>query len=297
MGALVVTLLQLMGRIPVRWAHTVGRLMGWMLAVRRTRSREVARLNLQMTYPKMASDEREQLLQETLRHTGMAGTEMGVFWGASPDKGRALIREVHGLEVMQQALADERGLLLCVPHLGNWEVLNHYVTTLTPITAMYRPAKDKTLDNWMLKSREETGIKMVPTTAAGIKRLFKELKAGKPVGILPDQEPRRPSGEFAPFMGVPTLTPRLPHELIQRCNAVVVFGFSKRLPNSEGFDIYFLPAHDKVYSTDSVEACEGINLSVEACVRLCPEQYQWTYKRFKRQPEGVPNPYKAAGLP
>ena len=35
----------------------------------------------------------------------------------------------------------------------------------------------------------------------------------------------------------------------------------------------------------------GLNASVETTVLEAPAQYQWEYKRFKRQPPGQPRPY------
>jgi KDO2-lipid IV(A) lauroyltransferase len=34
-----------------------------------------------------------------------------------------------------------------------------------------------------------------------------------------------------------------------------------------------------------------MNRGLERCVRECPEQYWWGYKRFRRQPPGAPDFY------
>jgi KDO2-lipid IV(A) lauroyltransferase len=38
-------------------------------------------------------------------------------------------------------------------------------------------------------------------------------------------------------------------------------------------------------------ALAGMNHSIEVLMRGVPEQYQWEYKRFKRQPPGQVRPY------
>ncbi|ASP37983.1 lauroyl acyltransferase [Bacterioplanes sanyensis] len=295
MGYLIVAILKLSGLIPLRWAQRLGLGVGWLMTRFRNRSREVARRNLQMVYPQMDSAEREQLWRETLRQTGMVSMEMGVLWGGSQAKGLALVREVHNVEVLQQALSANKGVLFCVPHLGNWEVLNHYITTQTEVLAMYRPAKNAVLNRWMLSSRGKTGIRLVPTTSTGVKEMFRAIKAGEFVGILPDQEPKPRSGVFAPFMGVEALTPKLCHELLQRSDAVALFGFTQRLPNGEGFDIHFIKPDDAIYDPDPAVSATALNAAIEACVEHAPEQYQWTYKRFKRRPGDGKNPYKGIG--
>ncbi len=39
------------------------------------------------------------------------------------------------------------------------------------------------------------------------------------------------------------------------------------------------------------QAAAALNQGVELCVRRCPEQYQWSYKRFKTRPPGQPKLY------
>jgi len=34
-----------------------------------------------------------------------------------------------------------------------------------------------------------------------------------------------------------------------------------------------------------------MNRTVEQCIRMAPEQYQWSYKRFRQRPDGSRNPY------
>ena len=294
----MIGLIKVMGLIPLKWSQRIGRLIGHILYRRRTCSREVARVNLQMCYPDMAEVELERLLQQTLLQNGMTGTEMGPMWGYSQQEGLALLKNVHNEELFDQALADERGVLLLCPHQGNWELVNNYVSSRCPITIMYRPAKSKVFNEWMVSRREEVGCKLVPTTGAGVKHLFAVLKGGGMVGFLPDQEPKARSGVFAPFMAVEqTLTPKLPHELLKRTGAIGLFISVERLPDAEGFDIHFFAADDELYADDAVVAAAALNRGIAQCVAVAPAQYQWTYKRFKRQPDDGKNPYKVAGVP
>lgn len=291
----MIGLIRLMSLLPLSLAQGIGRLIGWMLWFRRTRAREVARVNLTQVYPDMAEQERHALLKSTLMHNGMAATEMGMLWGRSRESSLKLIRQVHNEELIDQALESEQGLLLLAPHIGNWELLNQYLTERTRMTIMFKPAKNPVFDQWMKQRREVSGARLVPTTAGGVRALFKTLQKGESAGFLPDQEPEQRSGMMVPFMGVSTLTPRMPFELLQRTKARALMVFAVRLPASQGFDIHLLEPDPLLYSDDPVEACEGLNRSVECVVATAPEQYQWTYKRFKRQPGG--NPYVLAKVP
>lgn len=292
MGYLYIGLIKLFGLIPFKTAQRFGAWIGKQAMKRPTRMREVAKTNIAMVYPQLSAQEQEELLRNSLQETGMSGAEMGAMWGADPDKGRSLVRKVHNLEVLTDAIASGRGVLLSAPHLGNWEVMNHIATMHATVTAMYKPSKNKVLDRWMRESRQKTGGLLVPTTRAGVKAMFLALEEGKLAGILPDQEPKERSGVFAPFMGVEALTPKLPHELLKKTGALAVFGFAKRLPNAEGFEVYFFAGDDDIYSDDLRTSATSMNRTIEKMIAIAPEQYQWTYKRFKRRPDGGVNPYK-----
>jgi KDO2-lipid IV(A) lauroyltransferase len=64
----------------------------------------------------------------------------------------------------------------------------------------------------------------------------------------------------------------------------VIFCYAERLPSGKGYHLNFLPAPDGI-SDDNIDiAATAMNLGVERCIRAIPEQYQWTYKRFKTRP-------------
>ena len=121
--------------------------------------------------------------------------------------------------------------------------------------------------------------------------MLRALKGGRLLGLLPDQQPKVGEGSFAPFFGVEALTMTLLSRLAARANVAVVFGFAERLPRGAGFRVHFLPAPAGIDAEDERTALTALNAGIEACVRVCPAQYQWTYKRFSRRPAGEANPY------
>ncbi len=52
-----------------------------------------------------------------------------------------------------------------------------------------------------------------------------------------------------------------------------------------GFILRYSPARTEVYGEDLRQAAAAVNREVEDCLRHCPEQYQWEYKRFRTRPE------------
>ena len=208
--------------------------------------------------------------------------ELGFAWIARPERVETAIVEVHGRELLDEARAENRGVIVLAPHFGNWEVLNFWLSSHFPFTAMYEPPKIADLDPVIRHGRERMGAELVPTNPRGVAALLKALKRAEAVGILPDQEPSWGSGVFADFFGRPAYTATLLPKLVARTQARVVTGVARRLPDGRGFAIHFLAADERVYDTDEVTSAAGVNACVESAIALDPVQYQWEYKRWKK---------------
>lgn len=291
-GYIAVGLIKVMGLLSLSGAQKLGRFIGWTLWIRKTRSREVARVNAALCFPEKTKEEQDEFVRAALIEGAMTTTEVAAAWGWEPEKGRALIKGVEGEDALNEALAENRGTLFMPLHHGNWEFLNHVMQGRGKLVGMYRPAKMPPFDKFMHDSRARLDLGLVPTTREGVQAMFDTLERGDIAVVLPDQEPRRPYGEFVKFFGVDALTPKLPYELIQKTGCNVVFGFCERLPNAEGFRAHFVKADDAIYSPDMAVQMQSMNDTIEKCVRMFPLQFEWSYKRFKKQLDGKPNPYK-----
>jgi KDO2-lipid IV(A) lauroyltransferase len=144
-------------------------------------------------------------------------------------------------------------------------------------------------------------VTQVRAEAAGVRQLLRTLREGGVVGILPDQQPKGGDGEFAPFFGMPALTMTLLSRLAARSGAIVVFAWCERLPATDpasppAFVVHVEPAPPDIASTTPGVGVRALNGMVESIARRDPAQYQWTYKRYSRQPRTNPdvdaNPYK-----
>ena len=121
------------------------------------------------------------------------------------------------------------------------------------------------------------------------------LRAGDIAGILPDQVPDEAGGAYAPFYGIPALTMTLLVRLQQKTGATVVLAFARRCDSEAGpgFEVVFREPDAAIYAEDMSEALAAMNRAIETLIALAPEQYQWEYKRFRRQPQGSPRIYQA----
>lgn len=285
-ATLIKLLLRLFARLPLRMAHAVGAIIGTWFVFMPNKLRTITRTNVALCFPAMGEQERTRLLHRSLIETGKTLTETGALWLWPKDKMLALVSQVSGEHLVKEALAQGKGVILATPHLGSWEAVGLYCSAHYPITSLYRPPRMSELDNMMRAARQRLGATLVPTDAGGIRALYRALAQGKVVGILPDQEPGAGTGIFAPLFGVPAYTMVLVARLALKTKAPVIFTYAERLPLSSGYHLHFLRAPPALHEGSVEDATCAVNAMIEECVRTLPDQYQWSYKRFRSRPAG-----------
>ncbi|ALG68254.1 lysophospholipid acyltransferase family protein [Beggiatoa leptomitoformis] len=279
--------------LPLSKVHAIASFIGRILRYLPNSSiTYVTRKNIALCYPDLSAEEQQQLVQSSLIETCKTMSELGAIWLWSPKRVMSLVRQVSGETYLKQAIQQGRGVILLTPHLGSWEMAGLYASAHYVITSLYRPPKRAGLNSLIKRGREQIGARLVPTDKAGIRALYQTLKQGDIAGILPDQVPHQDgTGEFAPFFKHPAYTMTLVSRFARKNHSPVIFTYAERLPKGAGFHIHFLPAPVNIASEDLSLAVNALNQGVESCIRACPSQYQWGYKRFKRLPDGMESVY------
>lgn len=283
---LALWILRLFALLPLGLAQALGASVGLLLSVLPNSLRHVAQVNIDACFPDWPQAARKRLVRQSLMEDGKGLAEMGALWLWPNARILALVRDVRGGALVEQAVASGKGVIIASPHLGAWEIVGPYLASRWPMTILYRPSRLAELDATIRAARERGGASLVPTDAGGVRSLFKALGRGELVGILPDQEPALESGVFAPFFGIDTNTMVLLPRLAQKSGATVLFVFAERLPWGRGYILHVEPAPAGIDDQDATVAATALNQVVERCVRVAPAQYQWSYKRFKKRPQG-----------
>jgi len=275
--------------MPLRAVRLLGRALGDIAWVTGSSAARITRLNLGLCLPDRPAPELDRLARASLRETGQLLAETGMLLHWPQAQWRALCVAVEGDGLLRDALAERRGVLLLVPHLGNWEYLSLYLGQFG-VTALYDPPRMPGLDEPIRNARSRSGARLVAIGRKGIRAVIQALGTGGLVAILPDQVPDRQSGVYADFFGRPALTMTLAGELARRLQPHVLVGAAFRTRG--GFALKFAEADADVRSQDPASAAEAVNRCMERLVRAAPAQYQWEYKRFKRPPPGWQDPYR-----
>ncbi|WP_295392683.1 lysophospholipid acyltransferase family protein [uncultured Thiodictyon sp.] len=281
-------LVQLLARLPLSALHRLGAWVGWVFIHWPNRQRRNALINLKLCLPALDHAELIALRDRNLVEFGKTYLEIGYLWLRPLPQVHDLVREVHGAEFLLRQPG--KGLIVLSPHLGAWELAGLHLARQGPTAIFYKP--QRYLDGLILAARQRCGAELAPITARGIRVLVQALERGDYVGVLPDQEPKEDKGAvFAPLFGIPAFSMLLVNRLARRTGAPVIFMFAQRLPDAAGFRMHCIPAPAGIDSDDDVVAATALNRGIEQCVAICPEQYVWPYKRYRRRPAGLPGIY------
>ncbi len=261
--------------------RAIGRSCGLLYYIFNNRRVDIARYNLKLCYPQLSQEKREKIVKNQCMQAGMWVMEAGAAWGWTPEKAMKKMT-IRNERTLLDAEASGRGVIVGIPHLGNWEMLNHYFCSRHEMTALFKPDdKQPALTEFILEQRNRNGIIMAPADKRGIRALIKSLRSGRLVALLPDHIPSEGMGVYAPFYGHPAYTDTLISSLARKHDAIVLLATALRTKN--GFDIVFDVVKNQS-SEDPCQAAKGINEAVETAINRAPSQFQWMYGRFKKQP-------------
>lgn len=249
--------------------------------------RHTAERNLERCYPDMPEEQRQELVRESFVHYLCSVLETGHNWYWPVEKLQARCDGVTNEALLVEALNCGEGLVVLAPHFGAWEYLGMYLQRFPDIAILYKPPANPALEAALLDRRRRGGAKLIGATPSGLRQLYAHVSAGYGVGVLPDQQPSRGQGRFAPFFGHAALTGILAPRLIHKTNCRVLACVCERLEGGR-YRVHILPVDDAIHSDDLDAATAEVNRAVEECIAINPAQYLWSYRRFKKRPEGEP---------
>jgi KDO2-lipid IV(A) lauroyltransferase len=218
-------------------------------------------------------------------HAGQMVAELPRLWlGRSV---RVLWSDRASLDaVFAQATSNSKGIIFLTPHLGSWEVAGQAIAAACNahgkvMTVMYKPAKQAWLDEIVQAARRRPGMETVPADVSGVRQTLRVLKNGGAIGLLPDQVPQHGMGVWSSVFGKPAYTMTLAAKLAQSNECPVVMVWCQRLHWGAGYQV-FTRALDLPLQ-DSLEAVvQQINHSVEDAIKALPQEYLWSYARYKQ---------------
>jgi KDO2-lipid IV(A) lauroyltransferase len=147
-----------------------------------------------------------------------------------------------------------------------------------PIFGLYRPQKQKWVDDVLYWLRSQTGMSLL-STHQSLKETYRVLKAGKVLGNVGDQG----QGLRIPFLGRETNFPEGPVRLAQKTGSSLLFYACIR----EGKYLRMkLISEIEIDSENLYNTMQIFVLALERLIQQHPEQYFWVHdiwKEFRRE--------------
>ena len=196
----------------------------------------------------------------------------------NPKKSLDLV-EVVNFDIVVSAFNEGHGLLMLTPHLGCFEVIPRIIAQHYPATILYRPSRQKWLNEVVEAGRLYPNLDFVPTNLHGVRQMTRALNRKEAIGILPDQVPSGKEGVWVPFFGRPAYTTPLPARLANRNQTPVLMFTAKRKSLGRGWLMEMTRLAP--LSEDAVLAATEINQALEQAILKAPEQFIWAYNRYK----------------
>ena len=282
--------LWLVVQLPYKVQLCIGRMLGAVMYRIAGDRRRIAARNLELCFPDKTAAERERLLKENFASTGIAFFEMAMSWWWSKPR-LAKLAHVEGLEYLEQAQREGKGVILMAFHFTTLEIGAALLGQQHTIDGMYREHNNALFDFIQRRGRERHNADSLAVERDDVRGMLKLLRSGRAIWYAPDQDYGAKQSIFVPLFGIPAATVTATSKFAKLGKAKVVPFTQQRLADGSGYKLVIhAPLSDFPGESDEAD-CLRINQWVERAIRECPEQYLWAHRRFKTRPPGEPKLY------
>ena len=270
-------------RIPKRHILILGRLLGSFAYNFDITHRRIVRRNLHFAFPELSQNQVQGMSKRIFQHFGIAILEILQMSCSTCEE---MLKNVHveGDEIVTQALAEQKGVIIISAHLGNWEMALQYCPCYLQrsLTGVAKRLRNKMLDSFVHMSRTRFGNKIIYKKGA-LPEMTQTLRQGEILGLLMDIS-RRFDGVEVKFFGRRATATPAAAMLALRCKSPLIPIFCHR--NSRGELVIKVEDPLEIKRTGNLRSdlqtnTQLITDSVERAVRKHPEQWNWLLKRWK----------------
>lgn len=282
---IILILIRSLGLLPLSVLRALGGIIGLSVFYFSKRAGKRTKQNLTLT--KLATGDNLQqtaMARRAAMELGKTMIEMVcLLWYSDKKVHASLVKTSVNEDILQQAIDANLPIIFLTPHMSNFEVALRNMSTKTKriFTVLYKPTKKAWINHLMLRGRTTDNIKPLPTTRSGILRFAKTIRDGGMIGLLPDSVASSSDGVWVDFFGQKVFATTLAAKLIiNNPQAVTFIVATKRIKG--GFHVEYIPV--TAATADVKQVVQQIYQIIEQIVLMAPEQYYWSYDRFRTPP-------------
>lgn len=189
-------------------------------------------------------------------------------------------------KILIDALNKKEKIILITAHYGNWELLSLSIAAFFgPLTVVGRSLNSQSMNEILKKNREQYNIKLLDKKGS-MKGLINDLKKGRIIGLLVDQNTNLKQGVIVDFFGKKATHTTAASLLSRRFNAKIIPTFI----STNNFKKYIITFYDPLECIKTKDAAEDIKRCTQAqasitenIIRQKPDEWFWFHKRWKNQ--------------
>jgi len=241
---------------------------------------KISKININIAYSSKNKEYRESLVKRSVKQSIRSYYETLFCFSRSQNKLNQSIFKVENRFLYSQTNKD-LGLILLSTHNRSVDLLLNQFSIQDHVTAIFKPIKIKALNEFVKKNRQKNGSKVYETNLTGVKKLFSALRSGETIAMAADQVPAKNMGVFEEFFGRKVYTTNLIPSLHSKTKAPIV---SVAIHSDNLNDqLYIRYGSKSTYNEKSQYNAKAMNKEIERIISINPEDYNWEYKRFKKQ--------------
>jgi KDO2-lipid IV(A) lauroyltransferase len=282
----------LVAQLPYALLLRIGGLIGMIGYYLRPKRHRRAAKQLRLCFPAMSAHAVQRLRLANAQSYGIGLMERLIGWWWPVRRTERLLNSVRGLEHLQRAQREGRGVILLVLHTTTMEICATLLRRHIEVDFMYQASSNPVLEWVQRRGRsrpevapaEQASANTAAIESASTRTMIRRLRAGRVVWYSPDRDfgPDK-AHVHAPLFGMPAATITATSRYAKMSGAqVLTLEFWRDAQG--GYSAAFGAPLQNLPSDSDVDDCTRINAWIEAAVRRHPEQYRWVHKRFRTQP-------------
>ena len=286
MTRVVLVIMWLLHLLPLPLLAALGRGLGLLLYAVVSERRHVTLTNLGLCFPELSVAEKSALARRHFMAFGRSFLELGLWWHASPERIRRLVRLEGGEKLVAYK---DKPVILLVPHFVGIDAGWIRLALEHGLVAIYTHQKNRIFEAAMNDGRLRFGNCALASRQEGTRRALKAMKEGRFFHYSPDMDYGPKESVFVPFFGVQTATITGLARLAKLTGATVIPVVTRM--TSGGYVASVGEPWGDFPGTDELADARHLNAFIETEALKSPEQYYWLHKRFKTRPPGEQGVY------
>jgi KDO2-lipid IV(A) lauroyltransferase len=282
-------------RLSWKWAYRVGGCIGRMLYLLKIR-RDVAMTNLDIVYGETKTDgEKERIYRKSLLNLGQVVINYFRLPHMGPDFWQSNC-EWKNEHILRDAMNRKKGALLIAGHIGMMDLAGGKLGWGGyPVAVIGKNIKNPVIDRFVIEGRKAMNLGTI-NPKNSMARIMEGIRRREAIAMAIDQNMKKKYGIFLDWMGRTASCVRSAAYVARETGVPVVTGYMAQT-DVDRFELVITEAIEWESVPDDPQRELAINAqkqsdALQRIVYDKPELWFWIHRRYKYQPDGVPNPYK-----